>query len=93
MEWLFWISTVFLVYVYCGFPLILWLRGLRRTTPLIREEIQPTVSIIIAAYNEADCISNKLKNTFALEYPADLFEVIVASDGSSDETESIVRNL
>jgi len=46
----------------------------------------PTVSFIIACYNEEDIIAEKLKNTLSLDYPMDRMEVLVISDGSTDET-------
>jgi cellulose synthase/poly-beta-1,6-N-acetylglucosamine synthase-like glycosyltransferase len=52
----------------------------------------PRVSIIIAAHNEEDVIEDKLRNTKELEYPRDRLEVIVASDGSDDRTNQLVRN-
>jgi chromatin segregation and condensation protein Rec8/ScpA/Scc1 (kleisin family) len=49
------------------------------------------VSLVVAAYNEASCIQQKLENSLALEYPADRFEVVIGSDGSTDGTDAIVR--
>ena len=46
----------------------------------------PRVSLIIAAHDEAAVITAKLANALALDYPADCLELIVASDGSTDET-------
>lgn len=51
----------------------------------------PSVSVLIAAHNEAGCIAEKLHNTLALDYPPALLEVWVGSDGSTDDTEQIVR--
>jgi cellulose synthase/poly-beta-1,6-N-acetylglucosamine synthase-like glycosyltransferase len=56
-----------------------------------RAEIRPTVTIVIAAYNEARGIGAKLQNVTSLEYPPDLVDVIVASDASSDATDEIVK--
>jgi glycosyltransferase involved in cell wall biosynthesis len=55
-------------------------------------EITPSVSLIITAYNEEKQIGGKLDNTFALDYPADKLEIIVASDCSNDGTDDIVRS-
>jgi cellulose synthase/poly-beta-1,6-N-acetylglucosamine synthase-like glycosyltransferase len=52
---------------------------------------RPSLSLIIAAHNEADVIVAKLDNTQALNYPAHLIEIIVASDGSDDATETLVE--
>ncbi len=90
-RWLFWISVSTIVYTYIGFPLIVLLRGLLRPRPVNIVPHTPKVSIIIAAYNEESIIKQKLDNTFALNYPNSEIEVIVASDGSDDTTNQIVR--
>ena len=59
--------------------------------PDTEEEILPSVSLIIAAYNEETVIEAKVKNALELEYPWELLQVIVASDGSSDRTVEIAR--
>ena len=59
--------------------------------PDTEEEILPSVSLIIAAYNEETVIEAKVKNALELEYPRELLQVIVASDGSSDRTVEIAR--
>ena len=59
--------------------------------PDTEEEILPTVSLIIAAYNEETVIEAKVRNALELEYPRELLQVIVASDGSSDRTVEIAR--
>jgi hypothetical protein len=83
---------------YVLYPLIVtgvaaWKRCCRDATPAIgepNEEDWPTVSFIIAAYNEEDSIKEKIENTLAINYPAKLLEVIVASDGSTDATNTLV---
>lgn len=59
--------------------------------PDTEEEILPSVSLIVAAYNEEVVIESKVKNALELEYPRDLLQVIVASDGSTDRTVEIAR--
>lgn len=59
--------------------------------PDTEEEILPTVSLIVAAYNEETVIAAKVQNALELEYPRELLQVIVASDGSSDRTVEIAR--
>ncbi|MBI1929025.1 glycosyltransferase family 2 protein [Candidatus Poribacteria bacterium] len=55
------------------------------------KEIYPTVSLIIPAYNEHEIIRDKIKNSLSLDYPADKLEIVVASDGSTDGTDNILR--
>jgi len=89
---LFWISVAFPLYVYIGFPLLLWLlAALVRRAPA-RQAIEPSVSLLIAAYNEAAVIAEKIRNSLALDYPAEKLEIVVASDGSEDATAEIVRS-
>jgi cellulose synthase/poly-beta-1,6-N-acetylglucosamine synthase-like glycosyltransferase len=56
-------------------------------------EYQPTVAVIIAAHNEAECIEQTIKNKLQQQYPTHLLKVIVVSDDSSDETDQIVEQL
>ena len=91
VAFLFWLSAGVLIYVFVGFPLILILRGLLLPRPYKQDDITPSVSLIIAAYNEAGVIEEKLKNTLSLDYPPDRLEIIVASDGSTDGTDEIVK--
>src|ERR1700691_126324 len=88
---LFWISAGFAVYVYIGYPILLWaLQAVFRSAPG-RQPVEPSVSLLVAAYNEAEVIADKIQNSLALDYPADKLEIIVASDGSKDATAEIVR--
>ncbi len=89
---LFWISAGFTVYVYFGYPILLWaLQSVLRSSPG-KEKVEPSVSLLVAAYNEAAVIADKIRNSLALDYPADKLEVVVASDGSKDATAEIVRS-
>jgi glycosyltransferase involved in cell wall biosynthesis len=90
--WLFWGSAAPLVYAHAGYPLLAAARGLLRPRPASSGTETPMVSVIIAAHNEAALIIRKLDNTFALDYPTDKIEVIVASDGSDDATDALVRD-
>ncbi len=89
---LFWAAAALVFYTYLLFPVLVFLRGLLRSRPYQQAEITPHVSMIIAAYNEADSIGGKLDNILALDYPRDRLEVIIASDGSDDGTDAIVRD-
>src|SRR3989338_438805 len=56
-------------------------------------EAQPSVSMVVAAYNEEECIREKIENFLALEYPCERIELIIGSDGSTDKTVSLIRPL
>lgn len=88
LEILFWLSLAAVLYSYIGYPLLLLLCHpfLRRSASQPDEHYCPTVSIILAAYNEEDCLAAKLDNCLALEYPADKLQILVGSDGSDDRT-------
>ena len=90
---LFWSAVFLIVYTYLGFPLAIVLRGLLLGRPYIHEEpaLLPLVSIVISAYNEATTIAEKLENILSLDYPREKLEVVIASDGSTDATDSIVE--
>src|SRR5260370_8252102 len=79
-------------YVLIGYPLIL-AAGPRRTKPPVAKNLDyaSTVSIILAVYNGAEFVGAKLESILALDYPRELVQIIVVSDGSSDATESIAR--
>ena len=59
--------------------------------PDTEEEILPTVSLIIAAYNEETVIEAKVANALELDFPRERLQIIVASDGSSDRTVEIAK--
>lgn len=90
---LFWGSIAFIVYTYLIFPVLVFFRGLIWNQPFKSAEINPlpSVSLIIAAYNEEKAIGEKLDNVLSLDYPRDRLEVIIASDGSTDSTNTIVQ--
>ena len=90
---IFWIAAFLIVYTYILFPLGVVLRGLFWGRPLKHDEltIPPSVSIVISAYNEARSIGAKLENILSMEYPRECLEVIIASDGSTDDTDAIVE--
>ncbi|MFQ5856328.1 MAG: glycosyltransferase family 2 protein [Anaerolineae bacterium] len=88
---LFWGAAALIVYTYILFPALVFLRGWLLPRPYAAAEITPRVSMIIAAYNEAGSIEAKLNNILSLDYPRDRLEVLVASDGSNDGTDAIVR--
>lgn len=94
MTALFWVGIVWLVYVYFGYPVLLGVLGfLRRVSPRVRDDILPTVSVLIAARNEEKDIGWKIRQTLQWDYPADRLEVLVASDASTDRTDEIVREI
>ena len=92
-EILFYIFLLLIIYVYFGYPLLTFVVGSFKSKKIKRVEThRPYVSLTIAAYNEELRIEEKLKNSLELEYPNDKLEIIVFSDGSTDNTNEIVKN-
>ena len=87
----FWCSAALVLYAYLGYPCALMMLSLVRNRPVLKAVSTPRVSFIITAHNEVGRIREKLDNTLAQNYPAENLEVIVASDCSTDATDSIVR--
>jgi cellulose synthase/poly-beta-1,6-N-acetylglucosamine synthase-like glycosyltransferase len=90
MAVLFWTLTALVVYVYAGYPLLLALVGAIRARPTARGANEPSVTLLISAFNEADVIAEKLRNSLSLDYPADRLQIVVISDASDDDTDAVV---
>ncbi len=90
-QLIFWISVAVPVYAYFGYPVVLLLLRLVVHRGVRKAACEPSVSLLIPAYNEADVIEQKLRNSLALDYPADRLEIVVASDGSKDATAEIAK--
>jgi cellulose synthase/poly-beta-1,6-N-acetylglucosamine synthase-like glycosyltransferase len=88
---LFWSSAAVLAYVYAGYPLLLAIVKTGGRRPVRHTRAQPSVCLFIAANDEEAVIEAKVRNSLAVEYPADRFQIVVASDGSVDATNAIVR--
>jgi len=94
VQILFWIFILLIIYIYFGYPTILWLLSKVKKKPInTNAEFQPNVTMFIAAYNEEKVIRTKLLNTIELAYPKDKLQVIVVSDDSTDQTNNIVNEL
>ncbi len=92
VEAVFWIAAGLLVYTHVGYPLVLALIArLRAPRPAPALGELPSVSLIVAAHDEEPVIEAKVANALALDYPRELLEVIVASDGSADRTVELAR--
>jgi glycosyltransferase involved in cell wall biosynthesis len=92
-EAVFWLSAGFVAYVYFGYPALLAALGVVTRRPPKARPYEPSVSLLVAAYNEADVIEAKIRNALALDYPPDRLEIVIASDGSTDGTAEIAGRL
>jgi len=80
-----------IIFEYAGYPFLLWLIGTVRRRPVRKGDVSPSVTIVIAARNEAESIRATIENKLELAYPHDKMSVIVVSDCSEDGTDEIVR--
>jgi cellulose synthase/poly-beta-1,6-N-acetylglucosamine synthase-like glycosyltransferase len=85
----FWICCALLVYSYVLYPLLVGILAKHFGVPVAGDNALRRVTIIVTAYNEANCIRAKLDNLAGLQYPPDLIQILVVSDGSTDSTEEI----
>jgi cellulose synthase/poly-beta-1,6-N-acetylglucosamine synthase-like glycosyltransferase len=92
LEWILWLSVTTVLLVTAGYPALLALTWpfVKRTR--IVDASEPSVTLVIAAHNEENTIAAKLQNCLELDYPRDRLEIIVASDGSTDQTNQIVQS-
>jgi biofilm PGA synthesis N-glycosyltransferase PgaC len=92
MTIIFWVSLFLIFYTFFGYGILLFILvkirgiifGIRKIPG--NEGNWPTVTVIIAAYNEEDYITDKIDNTLALDYPADKIQYLFVTDGSTDRT-------
>ena len=84
---LFWLSIGVLAYVYVGYPLVVYVAGLVLARPVKRDDVEPTVTILITAFNEESAIAEKLANTLAIEYPKEKLRGAVAAHDKAASTE------
>ncbi|AKU90508.1 glycosyltransferase family 2 protein [Vulgatibacter incomptus] len=103
-AWVFWLSALGLLHTYLLYPLILvaldawagilddlrYLGGGRDRRKRPEPLSLPTVSLVVAAWNEAKVIGAKLQNSLELDYPEEKLEIVIGSDGSDDGTDAIV---
>ena len=92
MKWVFAVCVAFTAYAYMGYPLWAYVRSRLGPRPVRRAAIVPRISIVVAVHNEASTLPRKLENLAGLDYPAELCEIIVVSDGSTDSTPEFLKN-
>lgn len=92
IQGVFWLSVAALLYTYIGYPMLVYLISRLFPREIKRDAFEPYVTVIITAYNEEQDIAAKLQNTLQIDYPQEKFEILVASDGSTDRTDEIVES-
>jgi cellulose synthase/poly-beta-1,6-N-acetylglucosamine synthase-like glycosyltransferase len=89
-KFIFFLSLLMIFYIYLGYPILAFVISIVRNRKVRKGGHEPKVSILIAAYNEEDCIEATLINKLDLDYPKENLEIIVISDDSTDKTDHIV---
>src|SRR5262245_10367282 len=93
LKLLFWGSLGALAWTHVAYPAAAGLLARVRERRVDEDDVEPTVSVIVAAYNEETVIERRLENLLALDYPPEKVEIVVASDASSDGTNAIVERV
>jgi cellulose synthase/poly-beta-1,6-N-acetylglucosamine synthase-like glycosyltransferase len=104
LELVFWFSVFLVFYTYLFYPIILMvlsgIRQLKKDTSFVLSKSErririaelPEITVVIAAYNEEKCIEDRVINLLALNYPKDKLKFIIGSDGSTDNTNVILKS-
>jgi biofilm PGA synthesis N-glycosyltransferase PgaC len=92
---LFWTGFFIIFYTYVGYGLVIHVlsklkRQHRYPNPVPDQDL-PEVTLLVAAYNEEQCIEDKIANTLNLDYPTDKLSIFFVTDGSTDSTPEIVK--
>ncbi|MCG8475108.1 MAG: glycosyltransferase family 2 protein [Cytophagales bacterium] len=95
LETLIWTFFLLVFYTYIGYGILLWILKTGKQIFSKRKSYDlkelPKVSFVVAAYNEEDCILDKIRNTFLLDYPKEKLQLVFVSDGSTDRTPELIR--
>ena len=87
----FWCAACLLLYTYAGYPLWIYWRSRLHPRPVHQSPLLPSVSIILAVHNGADRLRQKIDHLMSLDYPQDRLQIVISSDGSTDDTDSIIE--
>jgi glycosyltransferase involved in cell wall biosynthesis len=90
---MFWGSLGALVWTHAGYPAAMGMLARLRPRPVRRTDITPSVALVVSAHDEEAVIGRRIENLLELDYPSERLEIVVASDGSTDETDAIVREI
>jgi cellulose synthase/poly-beta-1,6-N-acetylglucosamine synthase-like glycosyltransferase len=91
MIWAFWISAALIAYILVGWPVLVALWSRLFPNPIRKEFTPRTATVILAVNNGEQYLRGKLDSLLSLDYPREMLDVIVVSDGSTDSTDAIVE--
>jgi glycosyltransferase involved in cell wall biosynthesis len=89
----FWGSLGALAWTHVGYPVTMGVLARIRPRPVKRDDVTPSVALIVSAHDEEAVIGRRVENLLELDYPPELLEIVVASDGSTDGTDAIVQEI
>ena len=90
---LFWGSLGALAWTHVGYPAAMGVLARLRPRPVRREDVTPSVALVVSAHDEEAVIGRRVENLLELDYPPERLEIVVASDGSTDRTDAIVEEI
>lgn len=93
LTYAFWCAASLILYAYAGYPFWIYLRSRLHPQPARQEPIIPSVSIILVVRNGASLLRRKVDHLLSLDYPRDRMEIVIVSDGSTDGTDDILKEL
>jgi cellulose synthase/poly-beta-1,6-N-acetylglucosamine synthase-like glycosyltransferase len=89
IQVVFWVSFAALAWTHALYPAFVVLLARLAPQRVAKQDVAPTVSVIIAAYNEETVIARRIENLLGLDYPRERLQIVVTSDASTDRTEEI----
>jgi len=91
----FWVAVLLILQTYVGYPIGMYLKSKGRKEDELGEEVSdsdlPSITVLIPAYNEEKWIARKIENVLQFEYPRQRLQILVASDGCTDQTVAIAE--
>ncbi len=100
MAAFFWICLLLVGFVYAGYPIVAAMgarlsktRGKGMAPGSMEDEALPAVTLVVACFNEADILEDKVANSLALDYPKDKLRILFVTDGSNDGSEALLANM
>jgi cellulose synthase/poly-beta-1,6-N-acetylglucosamine synthase-like glycosyltransferase len=89
LRLLFWLSFAALAWTHVLYPAFVWLLARVGQRRVHKGDVEPSVTVVVAAHNEESVIARRIENLLGLDYPREQLELVVSSDASSDRTEEI----
>ena len=93
VQWAFFLCGAGLFYIYVGYPAVLYVLSRLSPRPVRKAPWPGQCSVVIAAYNEAARLPGKIENITASSAAGQIAEIVIASDGSDDDTAAVVRGI